>query len=174
MSYRVTVNGVQLFGNNEEYAIWDDFIRSQGIAIGEDGNYDGEIKDFHGAMLACEAIAMDLARERKEDAAKILPGMTRALEANPDDEPLRRRIADESRSLFDFSGHERYIEEKIQSLFDTCYEIATTGYVFLPFALYLACRDLLDDPQPAMDPDGTFRIRTYRFKPGMTARVHAG
>ena len=39
MSYRTTVNGMQIFGNNETYPEWDEFIRSQGIAIGEDGDY---------------------------------------------------------------------------------------------------------------------------------------
>lgn len=174
MSYRVSINGVQLFGNNESYDVWDEFIRSQDIAIGEEGDYDGEIHDFHGAMLACERIAKDLIAERREEAKSILPRLRKLVEQNPDDEPLRKEYEKWSRSYFDFSSHETWLDQNVQTLFDICHEIATTGYVFLPFALYLACRDLLDDPEPGQDEDGTFRIRKYRFKPGVTAHVHAG
>ena len=33
MSYRTYVEGVQIFGNNEGYNEWIEFIRSQGIKI---------------------------------------------------------------------------------------------------------------------------------------------
>ena len=37
MSYRTSVNGVQIFGNNEYYKEWTDFLKSKGIEIDEDG-----------------------------------------------------------------------------------------------------------------------------------------
>ena len=48
MSYRIRVNGVQIFGNNESYPEWEEFIRSQGIEIGEEGNYEGGDNRFYG------------------------------------------------------------------------------------------------------------------------------
>lgn len=37
MSYRIYVNDTQLFGNNESYPEWDDYVKSQGIEIGPEG-----------------------------------------------------------------------------------------------------------------------------------------
>ena len=45
MAYRTRVNGVQIFGNNEYYEEWAEFLKSKGIEIDEDGCYDGEIDD---------------------------------------------------------------------------------------------------------------------------------
>ena len=60
MSYRTTINGSQLFGNNEFCGEWIDFIKSQGIKIDDDGNYKGEIADFMAALTVIEKITMRL------------------------------------------------------------------------------------------------------------------
>ena len=46
MSYRTTIEDFQIFGNNETYPEWLEFIKSQGITIDEEGNYSGEIHDY--------------------------------------------------------------------------------------------------------------------------------
>lgn len=51
MSYRTKVNGVQIFGNNEIYPEWIEFVISQGIEIKEDGIYRGETTDLQGRIL---------------------------------------------------------------------------------------------------------------------------
>lgn len=170
MSYRTRVNDIQIFGNNESYPEWDDYVRSQGIAIGEDGQYDGELKDFHAGILALEAAAKRLMRERRERAAAILPALDERLKENPGDAYLLEKRRELSRSLFDFSDYQRWLDDGTQSLFDIDYEIAANGYAFLPFTFWMACRDMLEQ----LEPEGCGRIRVYRFKPGMAARVHAG
>jgi hypothetical protein len=41
MSYRTKVNGVQVFGNNESYPEWIEFIRSQKIDVDDEKCYKG-------------------------------------------------------------------------------------------------------------------------------------
>ena len=56
MSYRVKIDGCQIFGNNESYALWDDFVKSQGITIDTEGNYDGYTTDVEGMFKVIDKI----------------------------------------------------------------------------------------------------------------------
>ena len=40
MSYRTYVNDVQVFGNDEYYSEWIEFIKAQGIDVNEEGYVD--------------------------------------------------------------------------------------------------------------------------------------
>lgn len=60
MSYRTRINGVQIFGNNEYYQEWIDFIRSEGIKDDEDGLYDGYIENLQGMFNAIDIITRGL------------------------------------------------------------------------------------------------------------------
>lgn len=152
MSYRVSVNGTQLFGNNCSYPEWDEYVRSQGIVPDKDGSYEGELNDFHAGVLALEAAVKRLMAERKAD----------------------RYQSKEFGSYFDFSDYERWINEHVQTVFDACWEIAAMGYAFMPFAFWMACRDMIEPVDPAPDPDGALRVRKYKFKDGCAAHVRAG
>ena len=46
MAYRTYINGTQVFGNNEYYPEWIKYLKSKGITIGEEDEYDGEIDDW--------------------------------------------------------------------------------------------------------------------------------
>ena len=41
MSYRTNVNGKQIFGNNEWYDEWGEYLISKGIKISDEGLYKG-------------------------------------------------------------------------------------------------------------------------------------
>ena len=56
MSYRTSINGTQIFGNNEWYVEWANFIESKRIKIDEDGCYDGEIDDVMGMFDVIDKI----------------------------------------------------------------------------------------------------------------------
>ena len=45
MSYRTNVNGTQIFGNNEWYGEWGEYLISKGIKISDEGLYDEITKD---------------------------------------------------------------------------------------------------------------------------------
>lgn len=151
MSYRISVNGHQIFGNNESYEEWSEFIISQGIEIHEEGNYEGEITDFMGALEVIERITMKLYQSRKAQPELV--------------------------NLFDFETIPKNVEaadpnDKFRSsLFDEEMEYISHSYALLPYQFYLACKDKLET-------DKMYRIpghaRCYKVKEGETLHVHAG
>ena len=64
MSYRTYINGTQVFGNNDFYQEWTDFLQSKGIEIDEDGLYDGYIDDLQGMFNVIDRITQKLIDER--------------------------------------------------------------------------------------------------------------
>lgn len=176
MSYRTRINDVQIFGNNETYPEWDEFIKSQGIAIDEEGCYDGEIHDFHAMIATIESIVTRLMSERRADWEKEKHAVEKLLAENPENPWAVRRKSDLTRSYLDFSAFEKDLEGDYRNpLLDVLFQIATETYAFFPYAAYLACRDQVELKDAAYEPDGrTMRIRNYAFRPGMSAHVHAG
>lgn len=75
MAYRTYINGTQVFGNDECYPEWITYLKSKGISIGEEGDYDGELDDFMEALDIVESIVIRLEserRERKKKGEKVL------------------------------------------------------------------------------------------------------
>lgn len=174
MSYRTCVNGHQLFGNNEYYPEWLDFIRTQGAVIGEDKSYRCHIKDFDRAVLACESIVMRLTRERTEQNTELLRHIEQVLLEQPDDKAAVARKRRYSKHMFDFSGLEEQAASQETALFDGLYDAVFEGFAFLPLALYLYCRDQLQPDTIQICDSGLYRIRRYKLKPGGTILVEAG
>lgn len=149
MSYRTTINGSQLFGNNEFYGEWIDFIKSQGIKIDDDGNYKGEIADFMAALTVIEKITMRLHQER---------------------------ICNQNtKNLFDFSYIPATVEkdkedEYGQSLLDAEIELVSNAYAFLPYQFYTFCKDQLDKEHLFTTPG---HVYSFKLKPGETIKVEA-
>lgn len=149
MSYRTTINGSQLFGNNEFYGEWIDFIKSQGIKIDDNGNYKGEITDFMSALSVIENITMRLHQER---------------------------ICNQNtKNLFDF----RYVPDTVekdkedeygQSLLDAEIDLVSNAYAFLPYQFYTFCKDQLDKEHLFTTPG---HVYSFKLKPGETIKVEA-
>lgn len=169
MSYRVTIDGKQLFGNGESYKIWDEFIKSQGIQISEEGCYDGKITDFMGALEACERIVLEIEAERQESYKKNRYIIERTA---PEDRPRVMAMLD-ANSLFDLSRMpEQFIDlpnYKI-GLFDELYDLTRNGYLFLPYTLFRICKKKLVRSLPSK----SIRPNAFQLKPGKTLHVHAG
>lgn len=165
MAYRTYVNDVQVFGNNEYYEEWFEFLRKQGIEPDEEYGYDCRITDFMGAIEACEAIVLRIDAERLEERAALLRTMK--------DESAGSQLLKQHRSLFDLSRIKEEIQKRTEGyrprLFDELYDLLDSGYLFLPIAFYNACKDdlVLDFAHPD-------RFRTYKLKPGRTIHVRAG
>ena len=66
MSYRTYIEDTQVFGNHEHYPEWIEFIKSQGITVSDDGEYDGYITDIMGMISVAEKIVMNMERGRRE------------------------------------------------------------------------------------------------------------
>lgn len=176
MSYRVRVNKKQIFGNNESYEEWNDFLKSQGIEINDEGCYDGEITDFMGAVKAMEQIVMRIDAEQAETREKLLRSM-KDQSNDPETINAKQEILSRYSGLFDLT----YIKEAVlkehddprrnEYLFDKLYEIEKNGYLFFPIQLYRACEK---DLEIYMEKEIGSRMWTFRLKPGRTIHVHAG
>ena len=128
MGYRTYVNGVQIFGSNEIYPEWLDFIRSQGIVVDDDGAYNGVITDFMAALSVMESIT-----QRIEENYRKNVNIGSVFDLREDYDFLRKQAAYDPNNEDEFKT----------SLFDLECNLVMQGYAFLPYALYLACTDKL-------------------------------
>lgn len=173
MAYRVKVNGVQIFGNNESYPEWNEFIAAQGIVINEGGGYEGETTDFMGMLQVVEQIVMRLNEERKKQAKAVYD----MVEDFPEEERAAALSTIGIKSIFDLSNIPEDIANQDKndkfrlSLFDSLLEYIRHGYAFMPYALYLACEDKLEKDD-VFAVDGHFEC--FKVREGETIRVSAG
>ena len=163
MSYRTFVENTQIFGNNESYPEWDEFIRSQGIEISPDGDYEGEITDIMEAIEVIEKIVLRL--EEKQRESKIYED--EAFITSPEGKRFT--------SFFDFS----YIYDRIKKrpntefLLDRLLSSIEHSYAFMALVFLDACKEKIE-----REKNNDFRLneRMYKFKlkDGETIRVSAG
>lgn len=157
MSYRTCINGTQVFGNNEYYPEWIEFIESQGIEVDDEGLYEGEITDFMGALETVEKITLRLSKERDERKKNLL-------EKFPE--------YPETPSLFDWTDIPKKCEEKNMSLFDQLYDAVRNGYAFMPYALFMACQNKIEkDDYIDLEILQGNHFHRYKLKPGETIHV---
>ena len=123
MSYRITVNDVQIFGNNEYPSHFLDFLKESGVKMDEDClfNHTFNVGEFD-VMKAISAIEKDV-----EDYSEEI-----------------------SCSLWDFRDKEKRIQKhkgnpemtEFASIFENALEIYNNGYIFMPV---LFVQSLLND-----------------------------
>lgn len=157
MSYRVSVENTQIFGNNESYDLWDEFVKSQGIEIDEDGCYDGEITDIQGMFAVIDKITRKIINDRHEE---ILRG-----ETNYEGEPLKE--------ITDLSGSMWLKDNYPLLMFNQ--QMIENAYCFLPYQVYKAVENKIERTKQIYTKDGVDWICcTYKVKDGETINVHAG
>ena len=117
MAYRTYINGVQIFGNNEFYEEWIDFIISQGIDVDSDGCYHGSITDVQGALTVIDTIILRIEKERNEDG----------------------------KTLFDLSDVKKNWQgEETIPFSQSLMQRFECGYLFMGVNFLLACKDDID------------------------------
>ena len=177
MSYRTNVEGYQIFGNNESFQEWYDFIKSEGIDIDEEGRYDGFITNVMGAIEAIEAIIENLEKGRRlriDEFKKAYKNVSeKDLEEIKKNTFVPTSIFDH-RSTFNsyLSQKEKYPNDKYNSsLTDTMMDLYNNGYIFMSINFIKACGDKIE-------PDHHFAIPghfyCYKIKDGKKIHVHAG
>jgi hypothetical protein len=167
MSYRTCVEGEQIFGNNDYYPEWIEFIKSQGIEVDEDQCYEGQIFDFMGALITIEKIVMRLHKEKEE------------LRATLDGKIGNKKMY----GLFDFTHivdaiamnnqvdeNGNRVLEYGDSLFDELCDVLNSSYAFMPYALFAACEDKLEPINSYSTKDHFY---CYKLKDGETIYVRA-
>jgi hypothetical protein len=164
MSYRTTVEGRQIFGNNECPGKWIDYLVSKGIQMDEDYCYDGELDDFMEALAVIEAVTLDVydsrAALRKELAEERSPMLSRC-----------RDLYDWSSTVDDYRREASAYPDFHDSLFDKVWDIVNNAYAFLPYQFYLACRDKIEPSESVYDKG---HLRSFKLKEGQTLKIHAG
>lgn len=156
MSYRTYVNGVQIFGNNDYFEEWEEFIKSKGIEIDEDGCYDGEIDDVMSMFEVIDKITRRLINERHQ---KVLNK-----ETNFRGKPLRE--------LTDFSDS-IWLDDKI-SIFMFNQRTIEDTYCFLPYQVYLSVKDIIEELDKPYANNGIYYGGfSYKLKDGKKIEVHA-
>lgn len=122
MSYRTWVENTQIFGNNECYQEWLDFIKNSGIDLeDDDGFYEGEITDVMGALTVIENIVENLADDMKE----------------------------RNYNMFDFK--DTLTKEDYLSYTDKLMYMFYTGLAFMPFVFLEGVRDKIDSDDSYKD-----------------------
>lgn len=161
MSYRTYVNGKQIFGNNEWYPEWIAFIQKNGIEVDEEGCYEGQITDFMGALSVVENITLRIAKEREKK----------------NEEFRKKRATRKLAEIFDWTDILKELEDQDEtdefreSLFDRLDMIIHHSYAFMPYALYLTCKDKLEQTRP-YTVDGHFDC--FKVKEGEFIVVRGG
>lgn len=182
MSYRTTIEDFQIFGNNETYPEWLEFIKSQGITIDKDGNYSGEIHDFMDMLTTIETIVLNLEKERQKEIESLRQREIKAKNAGEDTKFFTEALHNPAsryykHSIFDLSNIYRDtlrdMNEKetcLNSLFDRIFDIVNEGYIFMPYQAYNACKDKLE---PYEEFSTTNHFYCYKLKDGETIHVSA-
>lgn len=153
MSYRTYINDTQVFGNNEYYPEWIEYIESKGITIGIDGDYTGEIDDFMEALDVIESIVIRLEterRERKKNGAEFF-----------------------NESIFDLGTiYDDVINNPAkESLFDRELRIIINGYMFMPYAFFKACEDIIEFKGYSLKGKHN---KIFKLKDGCKIKISAG
>lgn len=156
MSYRTNVNGYQIFGNNEWYQEWGDFIESEGIKVSEEGLYDGYTDNLQGMFDIIDKITRRLIDERHE---QVVAG-----DRTWDDKPYTE-LTDLSDSM--------WLDDKTPVLKFNIMMIEH-AYCFLPYQLFKAVEGIIERCEH--DEPGAVKLgyRCYRLKDGERIRVDAG
>jgi len=155
MSYRTRVNGVQIFGNNEGYDEWFDFLKSKGIEIDEDGLYDGYIDDLQGMFNTIDKITQRLIDERHE---QVIHG-----ERTWDNKAYKE--------LTDLSGS-MWLDNKTPLLMFNM-RMIKEAYCFLPYQVFMAVKDIIEEADNPYVDDKEWYCCSYKLKEGEKIHVSA-
>ena len=153
MAYRTYINDVQVFGNNEDYPEWIEYMENKGIKISEDGVYHGEIDDFMEALDVIESIVMRLETERrmrKQNGAEFF-----------------------SHSIFDLGNIYDDVKEHPteESLLDKELYYLENGYMFMPYAFFKACENIIEYKGISLKGKHT---KVFKLKDNCKIKVSAG
>ena len=157
MSYRTYINGTQIFGNNESYPEWINFIKSKGIEVGEEGQYDGYITDLQGMFNVIDKITQNLINKRHEE---VLKGK-KDWEGKPYTE-----LTDLSKSM--------WLSDNVPILVYNM-QMINHAYCFLPYQAYKAVEDIIEiSDKPYISEDGReWYCCTYKLKEGKKIHIEA-
>lgn len=157
MSYRTHINDTQIFGNNEVYQEWIDFLLSKGIEITEDGVYDGYIDDLQGMFNVIDTITRERINYRHN---QVVAG-----ELTWKGEPYKE-LTDLSESI--------WLDDKTPLLMYNM-QMIEYAFCFLPYQVFKAVENIIDKSDiPYVSEDGKeWNCCSYKLKAGKKIHVWA-
>ena len=157
MSYRTYIEGKQVFGNNVCYREWDEFIKSCGIQMDEDGGYEGDITDVKGMFNTIDLITRRLIKERH----RLVERGRLALNGKP-----YKELTDLSDSMY-LDGENPVLMFAMN--------MVENAYCFLPYQVYMAVKDKIEPAEERYVIDGVdWSYCSYKIKDGESIHVDAG
>ena len=155
MAYRTYINDVQIFGNNEYYDIWLDYIKSKGIEVNDDGCYEGELYDVMELFEVIDKLTKQLIEDRHQQVLK-----NETYLGNP-----VKELTDLSQSLWLDSSTPILMFNK---------QVIQNAYCFIPYQAYLALQDMIENESKPYESNGVLWLNcTYRLKNGCKIKVWA-
>ncbi len=155
MSYRTYVNDTQIFGNNEYYQEWADFLSSKGIEIDEDGLYDGYIDDLQGMFNVIDRLTQKFIDERHQ---RVLNGEEWL------GKPLHE-LTDLSDSI--------WLDNKTPLLMYNM-RMIEDAYCFLPYQVFKSVENIIEKTEkPYVDDYKHWFCCSYKLKDGEKIHVRA-
>ena len=156
MAYRTRIEGVQVFGNNDYFQEYADFLEANGIKIDEDGMYDGYITDIKGLFDVIDKITRKLIAEQHERVERD--------ERYYDDRPAKE-LADLSASM--------WLNDRTPILWFNK-QMIENAYIFLPYQVYQAVKDKLEPAdKPYVKDEMIWFGCSYKLKDGEQIHVDA-
>lgn len=153
MSYRMCIENTQLFGNNEDYPEWEEFIKTQDVKFDGDGCYSGYITDVQKMFEVIDAITRRLINEQHE---KVLRGDT-DYKGDP-----KKELTDWSNSM--------YLNENTPILMFNKM-IVENAICFMPYIAYKAVEKKIETVRGEHKNTGVSWYIKYKIKPGKKIRV---
>lgn len=176
MSYKTKVDGVQIFGDNEIYPEWLEFIKTQHIEIDKEGCYSGEIYDFMSMMMCIEQIVINIENRRQNEINELKNREKQyniAIDCLHDTtSPYYKTSLFDLQNIYDETIKDMHQpnEDSLNSLFDRIYDTIEHGYIFLPYQLYNICKDKL---KPCASFTTKNHFRCFQLKKGESIHIHA-
>lgn len=155
MSYRTYINDHQIFGNNEGFEEWFDFLTSHGIEVKEGGSYDGYIDDLQGMFEVIDKITSKLIEDRHK---KVVSG-----ELDWQGKPLRE--------MTDLSDSMWLADQTPLLMFNM--QVIQNYYCFLPYQVFKAVEDIIEESKRPYVGDKEWYLCTYHLKEGEKIHVYA-
>ena len=153
MSDRTRLDGHQIFGNNDYFEEYVDFLKSQGVEVSEEGLYDGTITDVEGLFKVIDTITKKMIKEAHERVEQGLKDW---------DERPYLELADLSRSM--------WLDNKVPVLMFNK-QMVENAYIFLPYQVFKILEDKIEPISGRYDGDVDWSFCSYKLKDGEVITV---
>ena len=180
MGYRTYVEDTQVFGNNEFYPEWIEFLKKQGVEVDEDCLYDGYITDVMGAIDVIETIIIRLETEAREKHEQLVNAGAYDKATDKKKREKVRELFWDTDSLFNFTSNYdqwqglkkmSHNDRLMSSLTDEMIRVVNNGYVFISYMFVQAIKDKVELDNPFAVPG---HLYCYKLKEGEKIHVHGG